>query len=425
MSDKLHLPRHIQLYLRKRAVSAPWRIEGHPSGPFSGTVVIPSLAESANLPLTLGSLASNPPSLLSRFLILIVVNHRADASLEVKSDNAATLASLPVWKQQYGLENLRWVDAVTDGKELPPKQGVGLARKLGLDLALSHLNYQQHDPLLVCLDADTLVQNDYLEAISGHFAQAPQGGAVIPYCHRKAGDPQGQAAIDRYELFLRTYVLGLELAGSPYAFHTVGSAMACRASAYTACGGMNRRLAGEDFYFLQQLHKTSGVAQMSGTCVYPSPRGSWRVPFGTGRAVGDMLAEGEERLQFYQPGLFTILGDWLKCVAEKTDSDGGELLCRAAGISSHLYDYLEQAGFSAAWDNLRQHNPDGDRRLAAFHCWFDAFRTMRLMHHLTERAFPRIPPEQAVPPLMEPAGLGAPATIAGMLERLRTHQGKD
>ena len=186
----------------------------------------------------------------------------------------------------------------------PPKQGVGLARKIGLDLALPLLDYGGGDPLLVCLDADTLVQPDYLPAITRHFARSTAGGAAIPYRHRPAADPAGQGAIDRYELFLRAYVLGLELAGSPYAFHTVGSAMACRASAYVASGGMNRRLAGEDFYFLQQVHKTSGVAPLAGTVVHPSPRSSHRVPFGTGRAVGDMLAEGEQRLLFYQPVCF-------------------------------------------------------------------------------------------------------------------------
>ena len=415
-------PSAIKSYLLKRAVSAPWRLNEPIAKLFAGAVVIPSLAESANLPQTLRSLAANPPELLARFLILVVINHRDDSTVEDKSDNLATLAALSGWQRKYGLAHLHWVDAASVGNELPPKQGVGLARKIGLDLALPHLDFAAGDPLLVCLDADTLVQDDYLEAISRHFASATHGGAVIPYCHRLAADPPGQAAIDRYELFLRIYVLGLELAGSPYAFHTVGSAMACRASAYVAGGGMNRRLAGEDFYFLQQIHKTSGVTQLTGTCVHPSPRSSHRVPFGTGRAVGDMLATGNGLLQFYQPVLFAILGEWLACVADNTGSDGSGLLQRASGISVHLHGYLVQAGFAAAWDNLRQHNPDQGKLLAAFHGWFDAFRTMRLMHHLTDAAFPRIPPEQAVAPLLEQAGYSAPAEVSGMLEQLRTLQ---
>lgn len=416
------IPPSINSYLAKRAVAAPWRLSAPPGRLFAGAVVIPSLAESTHLPLTLHSLAANPPDLLARFLVLVVVNHRVDASPEEKADNRFTLASLPAWQRQFGLDNLFWVDAASNDTELPLKQGVGLARKIGLDFSLSHLDYSSLDPFLVCLDADTTVQPNYLSAIAGHFASAREGGAGIPYRHRPAPDPAGQAAIDRYELFLRAYVLGLELAGSPYAFHTVGSAMACRASAYAASGGMNRRLAGEDFYFLQQLNKTAGVSQVAGTCVHPSPRSSHRVPFGTGRAVGDMLAKGDGQLLFYQPQLFHMLGEWLALVAGHDGADSAELLERSGRISPHLRAYLGQAGFGVAWANMQRHNRDRDRLMTAFHGWFDAFRTMRLMHHLTDSAYPRIQPEEAVKPLLERAGHDAPADVGGMLELLRTVQ---
>ena len=269
-------PPNIAAYLAKRAVSIPWRIHQSQQHHFAGAVVIPSLAESANLRLTLESLSHNPADLLDRFMVLVVVNQRVDAGDVERNDNLATLAMLPEWKKQYRLRHLCWVDASSPGHELPARQGVGLARKIGLDLALSQLDYCGGDPLLVCLDADTLVQPDYLPAIVAHFSGSSRGGASIHYRHRQAADTLGQRAIERYELFLRSYVLGLKLAASPYAFHTVGSAMACRASAYVAAGGMNRRLAGEDFYFLQQVHKTSGVAPLAGTIVHPSPRSSQR-----------------------------------------------------------------------------------------------------------------------------------------------------
>ena len=384
--------------------------------------MIPSLAERANLPLTLKSLADNPPGLLDQYLILVVVNQRSDAADGDRDDNLATLALLPEWKKEYGLENLAWIDAALPGNELPHKQGVGLARKIGLDLALAQLEYSGQDPVLVCLDADTLVQPDYLPAIAAHFSAASSGGASIPYRHRPAADQQGQRAIDRYELFLRSYVLGLQLADSPYAFHTVGSAMACRASAYVAAGGMNRRLAGEDFYFLQQLHKTCGVADLKGTVVHPSPRSSLRVPFGTGRAVGDMLAEGEKRLLFYQPTVFKILGEWLACVADSPTAEGTQLLEQAGGISPVLGEYLEQCGFRESWDGLGRHNQGAGRRLAAFQGWFDAFRSMRLIHLLSDQGYPRVEPEESVPALLKRAGYECPDDISGQLELLRSLQ---
>ncbi|HIJ82306.1 MAG TPA: hypothetical protein HPP76_11435, partial [Desulfuromonadales bacterium] len=333
------------------------------------------------------------------------------------------LRMLPLWKEQYRLRNLFWVDAATTGRDLPPKQGVGLARKIGLDLALPLLDYRNDNPLLICLDADTLVQPDYLPAITAHFTGSSAGGASIPYSHRLASDLPGQSAIDRYELFLRIYVQGLEYAGSPYAFHTVGSAMACTASAYAASGGMNRRLAGEDFYFLQQLHKTSGVERLTGTVVHPSPRSSHRVPFGTGRAVGDMLAEGEERLLFYQPTVFLIVGEWLTFVAENPAADVSNLLKGAAAISPLLHEFLEQAGFRESWENMKKNNREEAKLKEAFHSWFDAFRTMRLIHELSDRIYPRIPPEAAVLPLLKRAGLSSPESISGQLELLRRMQG--
>ena len=418
------LPPTITSYLTKRGTEEPWHINEAPSRVFAGAVVIPSLAEAANLPSTLESLSRNPDELLDRFMILIVVNQRADASDVETADNRTTLELLPIWRQQFRLANLFWVDAASIGKELPHKQGVGLARKLGLDLALSYLGYHGGmDPLLICLDADTLVQPDYLRAITNHFGTSSAGGVSIAYRHRPADSAAGQAAVDRYELFLRTYVLGLKLAESPYAFHTVGSAMACRASAYCASGGMNRRLAGEDFYFLQQVHKTSGVASLTDTIIHPSPRSSHRVPFGTGRAVGDMLAEGEQRLLFYQPVVFTIVGEWLACVAENSGADASALLDCAAGIAPVLLDFLEQSGFRASWENLKKHNREGTKQMAAFHGWFDAFRTMRLIHELSDRSYPRIAPEHAVAPLLKRAGKISPNSIEEQLEVLRRMQG--
>ena len=417
------IPPTIATYLSKRACNTPWCIAGQAYGTFAGAVVIPALSEYVNLPHTLKSLAANPPELLERFLILVVVNQRADAEAGERADNLATLAALPGWRMNLGLANLHWVDAASPGLELPDRQGVGLARKIGLDLALPHLDYRSGDPLLICLDSDTLVQPDYLPAIASHFASATAGGASLPYRHQPANDSVGQLAIDRYELFLRAYVLGLQLAGSPWAFHTVGSAMACRASAYAAAGGMNKRLAGEDFYFLQQIHKVAGVAELNGTMVYPSPRSSHRVPFGTGRAVGDMLARGERQLLFYQPQLFDLLGSWLKIVAEHAGENGAALLARGATVDAVLGGFLWEAGFAAAWDNLRRHNPDQARLMAACHCWLDAFRTMRLLHHLTDNGRPRIEPEEAVAPLLVRCGYVPGGSVAEMLEILRAMQG--
>jgi hypothetical protein len=404
-------------------MDGPWRIEGCTGDGFAGAVVIPALAESANFPATLLSLAANPPECHRDVLVLVVVNHREDASPDDKADNRRTLDLLRSGDPRWAGLNLAWVDAAAPGRELPLKGGgVGLARRVGLDLALGRLDTSSGDPLLVCLDADTLVRPDYLPAIIGHFRTSRAGGAAIPYRHQEGATPEAKRLITRYELFLRGYILGLELAGSPYAFHSVGSAMACRASAYCAIGGMNSRQAGEDFYFMQQLSRVVGVEQMAGTVVYPSPRPSHRVPFGTGRSVQRMETGGEGELLFYRPECFRILAAWLHLVNDGCDLDGVGLQAAAGDLSADVAEFLALNCFTDVWDKLRRNHPGRERLLTAFHGWFDGLKTMKLVHHLSAGPFPRCEPDEALAELFTWRGLEPATGAAARLDALRRLQ---
>jgi hypothetical protein len=390
---------------------------------FSGAVVIPALAEFHNLFETLASLAANPPCHLEKFLVLVVINNREDANAADREDNRRTLARLSALDGEFSALNLSWVDAASPGLEMPARGGgVGVARKIGLDLALTRLDFHMSDPLLVCLDADTLVEPTYLPAIEAHFRNAGSGGAVIPFEHRPGATDEEQRAIDRYELFLRSYVHGLALAGSPYAFHTVGSAMACTAGAYIRMGGMNRREAAEDFYFLQQLHRTSGVEQLRGTMVHPSPRPSHRVPFGTGRSISIALGGNNNAVTFYHPRCFSVLGEWLRMVIARPRADAASLLADAAGSEPGLAEYLEMAGFPVTWERLKGNNRNPEAMIKAFHSWFDALRTMKLIHHLSATRFPRCGPDEAVPPLLSQSGLKEVVGVNEQLALLRALQ---
>jgi hypothetical protein len=413
----------ISKYLASRAQSGPWRIEGHDRSDYTAAVVIPSLAEGDSLLATLGSLATNPTELLKQTLVLVIVNHRADTEEADRQANYADLQDLHRGAASHLPLQLAWVDAASSGLELPAKGGgVGLARKIGFDLALSRLDLTQPSPFLVGLDADTLVRLDYLPALFRHFITATAGGAVLPFEHQNGRNASEQAAIERYELFLRHYVLGLELAGSPYAFHTIGSALACRAEAYAKAGGMNRRPAGEDFYFLQQLTKTAGVAQVHGTLVYPSARPSGRTPFGTGRCVARLLAGEADAVTFYHPDCFRILGQWLQLVAEHLDLDGAQLTREAATICEELADHLRKVDFITVWERLRGNNPSHAALLKAFHGWFDGLGSLRLIHHLSSGLRSRCQPEDTLPQLLQWARLKDDDDLAGQLGTLRKHQ---
>jgi len=413
-------PTAVQRYLDKRAAKGPWTVTGAEDRPFAGVVVIPSLAEGESLFATLQSLEANPVQWRDSFLVLVVVNHGEQACTEEKQQNLQSLARL-VESSANSTLSLAWVDAASPGLEIPAKQaGVGFVRKLGLDLALSCLDWQKQ-PLLVCLDADTLVEPNYLQTIVAHFQRSPLGAAVLPFRHQQAGDALQQAAIDRYELFMRSYVYGLRLAGSPYAFNSVGSAIACRAEAYVRCGGMNSRKAGEDFYFLQKLAKTDGVDLMTGTRVFPEPRVSSRVPFGTGRSMGRLLEGDTEGVLFYPVAAFEILSGWLLCVTQNLTADADLLFSRAEGLSVVLADYLVQIEWHATWPKLQKNHRTENGRAKAFHAWFDGFRTLRLIHLLCDAGLSRGEPEEMLPAFFSWDGRDCPKTVAAMLEELRLY----
>ena len=419
-------PTAVKKYLSTRAISGPWKISGSYQGNFDGVIVIPALAESETLFATLRSLAGNPAELVSRFLVLVVVNNREDASQTDKADNRKTLELLAGGVPSLQALRLVWVDAASAGCELPAKKGgVGLARKIGFDLALPLLDFTGPAPILVALDGDTLVQPDYLSALVKHFRSTSAGGAVLAFRHQTGQTPQESQAIRCYELFLRAYVLGLSKAGSPYAFHTIGSAMACTAAAYVGMGGMNTRMAAEDFYFLQHLKKTSGIASVAGTLVHPSARASHRVPFGTGKSISRLLADGERAVLFYQAECFAILKDWLTLVAHRLDTCGQNIQIQAEEISPELGKYLRQAGFAAAWEKLRKNSRDQASLLTAFHSWFDGLRTLRLIHHLSDTILLRKSREESLPPLLEWAGLEQLCDPDRQLALLRTLQASD
>jgi hypothetical protein len=384
-------------------------------------VVIPALAESASLPLLIASLSADHTLPSSGLAVVFVVNNRDDATGAEKGDNQRSLARLRQFRSSVPFP-LGIVDAASPGLCLPDRDGgVGLARKIGHDLLLPHLSVGASDPVLVSLDADTLVEPGYARAIVTHFRSAVSGGAVIPFAHQQADTSREEEAIVRYELFLRCYVAGLAFAGSPYAFHTVGSAMACRLSAYLKTGGMNRRRAGEDFYFLQSLAKTSGVQQLPGTVVHPSPRRSGRVPFGTGRAVGAQLDGTPGAMLFYQAESFRLLGRWLALAAEGCRLRQHDLAQRGRELSPHLGDFLRDQGFVPAWDGfLRQHRHE-ERLVRALHDWFDAFRIMKFLHYLADGPLPRLPAEEVVTVWPEVWG-GAELTLSERLRLLRQQQ---
>jgi hypothetical protein len=391
------IPRHIQEYEKKFCLIGRPLVSSELGG-IEQIVVIPARAEKSSLPATLTSLARNPDRELGRTLILCVINNRglpfsSPGEIQDNQDTIDYLQALIRDLSGHATSNLRlgYIDASSPGRELPDKfGGVGTARKLGLDAALRLFDYRLDSvKLLISLDADTLVAENYLVAIRS-FWRSERAAAVVNYAHQIPTDAGERLAIGNYEIYLRYYVLGLRYAGSPYAFPSIGSTMVCTADAYVAVGGMNRRDAAEDFYFLNKLAKFRAVDCIATTTVYPSARTSRRVPFGTGRRILRFLEEGVNEWLLYDPRIFVILKSWLQMMEAAPDRETAEIMEKAGQIDHRLLAFLELHQFAAAWSRIRKNvkRPEGLPR--HFHCWFDAFKTLKLIHFLTDQGLPQI-----------------------------------
>lgn len=314
---------------------------------------------------------------------IVVVNSGEGASLEVLAANERSLAETAAWSRVHDEHGFRTHAIHT--RDLPRKSaGVGLARKIGMDEAARRLDSAGRlDAPILCFDADAVSDRNYLVEVEEFFARNRRSpGCSIYFEHPLCGGEPAAVyeAITLYELHLRYYVQALRYAGFPHAFHTIGSSMAVRASAYLEQGGMNKRKAGEDFYFLHKLIPLGRFGEVNSTRVVPSPRASPRVPFGTGRAVGEYLKTGE--IWSYPLEAF---GDLRALFASATDPD--KLFLAAERLPRPVKEFLAQQEFDAALQEIRANTTTPETFRNRFFRWFDGFRAMKFVHFARDRFY--------------------------------------
>jgi hypothetical protein len=204
-------------------------------------------------------------------------------------------------------------------------------------------------------------------------------------------------ATQLYEFSLRYYVAGLNYAGSPYAFHTIGSTIAVNSEHYAKVRGFPRRNAGEDFYLLNKLAKVGCIRQLNAVAdcepVDIAARLSDRVPFGTGAATGRImeLTDPARDFLFYHPTVFELLRSWLGSLPAFWQSRSSDITSVLSQPDLPvLIEGLEDMGVEDALRHALRQSSDAEQFSRQMHTWFDAFRTLKLIHHLRDRQLPSI-----------------------------------
>jgi hypothetical protein len=345
--------------------------------------------------------------------VLILINAPANAPLEILEQNLATLKATEAWIKAHPhpcIDFHVWLDHTFGKKEA----GVGTARKILMDEAVRRFSLlERPEGIIASMDADAIVQSNYLEALIAHFGNTD--GCSIRFEHPLSADsrtgihsdgphsPSVYDAIAQYELHLRYYLQSVRFTGYPFAYHTVGSSFAVRADIYCKEGGMNRRQGGEDFYFIQKVAQRGNFSQCNSTCVFPSPRPSDRVPFGTGPVVS-RLSSGKGPLMSYDPRPFAMLKELFLGISKP------EIL--RGPWPEPLQSFLEEQDFKGALEEIQRNSASGPAFRKRFWRWFNMFRIMKFLHYAREQGYPDIPVAEAAAELLrviDPESKGIPS----------------
>ncbi len=402
-------------YLQKHGLFAP-QIPAPPAHDLGIIIVIPCCNE-PNLTQTLDSLraCTKTPAPVE---VIVVINAGEASPRGVKDQNLQTLAQLEQWQRKNIDERLKCFGLLFN--DMPQKHaGVGLARKIGMDEAVARFeSIGNNMGVILCLDADCTVAPDYLSAVYDRFYTDPDlKAAAIHFEHPLSGPEEDKVyqGIIAYELSLRYYRQGLVYAGYPFSFHTIGSSMAVRHTVYQSAGGMNRRKAGEDFYFLHKLMPLGGFGHITGTTVFPSPRSSDRVPFGTGRAISNWLA-GKTGIKAYHWQTFEDLralldnrGLFYKMKHPKA------LEPRLPDSVNH---FLEESGFEEKLSEMQRNSTSAGTFGKRWFQWFNGFRVLKYVHFCRDNYYPLTDLEPAANYLLKKSSEGTTSGIS-LLEAYR------
>ena len=325
--------------------------------------------------------------------VIIVINEPETAAGQIKERNQRTYQEVQDWIKSHTDAALSFF--VFYEQNITSKfAGAGYARKLGMDEALYRFNQiSQEKGIILSLDADAEVKPDYLVEVEKHFEKEPRTNvATIYFEHPLDGDtytPEIYDAIAIYELYLRYYKRAFQWIHFPYAYYTVGSCFAVSAKAYAKQGGMNSKKAGEDFYFLHKIFPLGHSSEINTTCVYPSPRISKRVPFGTGPMVEQIIESGKSDLLTYDLRCFIDLKAFLQIVDQLYSISSEQLKVLISRLPLPVADFLTYSNVFSAIEEINQ-NSSGLRTFKKrFFNWFNAFKVLKYLNATTENYYPK------------------------------------
>lgn len=384
--------RHWQKYIKKHKTYDKYVV---PSDFNFGTVVVIPCFDELNLLTTLKSIQQclppkNPVS------VLVVVNSCETTDESVVLQNRKTYDEVIAFAKKQNLPELSFHTLLCEN--LPRKHsGVGLARKIGMEWAIrGFLQSNNSDGVIVSLDADCTVSENYLFSIENQFLTYSPNCCILNFRHRVPENESSlRNAIVQYEQYIWYFRDSLKAIDFPYYYHTIGSAFAVSADAYVRVGGIGRQQGGEDFYFLQKIFQLEKTVELMDTFVYPEARFSERIPFGTGPALEKILSSPDGILNVYSIEAFSALKSFFDLRVEFYKQPNEIILKLISDLHISVQQFLAENNLLSAITDCNENSATVLTFQKRFFHHFNAFVIIKYMNFVHDKFFELTPIHKA------------------------------
>lgn len=321
--------------------------------------------------------------------IFVIINSAIKTDLKIVARNAETYLQLSDYIIDINEPNFSVKMTMIDC--LPNKHaGVGLARKIGMDLAVEHFYKTENEKgIIVSMDADCEVSYNFLTNIHDAFKQNEKLNVTIHNFHHVLENDNNNVeyAVRQYESYLHYYSNSLKAIGFPYYYHTIGSAFAVSADAYVRAGGMGRQQGGEDFYFLHKVFPLGEVRELKDTFVYPLARFSDRVPFGTGPTIQKILDEPDGILKVYSRQSFQELKKFFDLKEFFFKKDDTTIISKVSELHPILVDFLNEHEYLKLLKDCNENCATLSSFVKRFFHNFNAFWIVKYLNYVHPEPF--------------------------------------
>lgn len=358
--------------------------------------------------------------------VIIVINSPENSTQKVIQQNQQTLNETQQWIKSLNITDKSFQFHIIYKPDLRAKYaGVGLARKIGMDEAMHRFNYLNNENgIIVSFDADSTCEPDFLSEIENQFKKYPETNACSIYFEHPIDgsefSPEIYKGIAQYELYLRYYIQGLRFSTFPYAYHTIGSCFAVKATIYAKQGGMNRKKAGEDFYFLQKVIPLGNFYEINSTKIIPSSRASDRVPFGTGAMIKKYLNNYSTDYFTYNPQVFIDLKIFFTQINKLYNIGINKQNYEKfiADLPEPIRAFLNKNNFYEVLIEVNNKTKTYKTFIKRFFHKFNAFKILKYMNFAHEKFYSKIPIVDAATNMLSLSELYSELSVAFATDRI-------